>query len=123
MWKGWCKKGDQLNVGRGQMRRKRRQRTEKPRKATVSLWLPMESPRAYDPGWWKPHVTAILHELVGELDHSDHPAPFLYTMSQLGHHTDMALGRVCSGRFEFRLVAGDETATFLLYTHKVSLTL
>ena len=104
------------------MRRKRRQRTEKPRKATVSLWLPMESPRAYDPGWWKPHVTAILHELVGELDHSDHPAPFLYTMSQLGHHTDMALGRVCSGRFEFRLVAGDETTMFFLYTRKVSLT-
>ena len=57
MWKGWCKKGDQLNVGRGQMRRKRRQRIEKLGKATVSLWLPVESQRAYDPGWWKPHVT------------------------------------------------------------------
>lgn len=40
------------------MRRKRRQRIEKLRKATVSLWLPVESPRAYDPGWWKPLVTA-----------------------------------------------------------------
>ena len=39
------------------MRRKRRQRIEKLGKATVSLWLPVESQRAYDPGWWKPHVT------------------------------------------------------------------
>ena len=49
MWKGWCKKGDQLNVGRGQMRSKRWQRIEKLGKATASLWLPKESPRAYYP--------------------------------------------------------------------------
>lgn len=40
------------------MRSKRRQRIEKLGKATVSLWLPKESPRAYDPGWWKLRVTA-----------------------------------------------------------------
>lgn len=31
----------------------------------------------------------------------------------LGHDTDMALGNVCSGRFKFRLMAEDETTTFL----------
>ena len=65
----------------------------------------------------------MLHELVEEWDHSDHPTPFPLHHVPVGHHTDMALGHVCSGRFEFRLVAGDETITFLLYTHKVSLTL
>lgn len=72
---------------------------------------------AREPWWRNPHVRAdVTWDRWGSRTTVTTALPFPHTVPVVGHGTDVALGHICSGRFEFRLVAGDETTTFL-YAH------